>query len=199
MLTADLGATALFAVEGAIAAVTARLDVFGVLTIAFVTALGGGIARDLVIGAGPPVSFRYQRYPIVAFAAGSVVCLLASPIREVPEWVIVTLDAGGLSLFAVSGARRALDFDLNGVSATMLGVLTGVGGGATQALLLGEVPVVLREQIYASAALLGAAAMVIGTRRGGDPARMMVLGGALCFALRMVGHWQGWHLPTVGG
>lgn len=198
VLAADLGATALFAFEGAIAGIGARLDVFGVLTVAFATALGGGISRDVVIGAGPPLAFRFKRYPIAAFGAGALVAIFASPLRDVPEWMVVTLDAGGLSLFAVSGARRALDFDLNGLSATMLGVLTGVGGGVIQALLLGEVPVVLREHIYASAALLGAGAMVIGVRRGGSPARMMVLGGALCFALRIVSYWQGWNLPTIG-
>jgi uncharacterized membrane protein YeiH len=193
-----MGATALFALEGAIVAASADLDVFGVLTVAFATALGGGIVRDLVIGAGPPLAFRFKRYPTVAFAAGALVVLFGGPVRDIPEWVLVTLDAGGLSLFAVSGARRALDFGLNGLSATMLGVLTGVGGGAIQALLLGEVPIVLREHIYASAALLGAGVMVAGVKRGGAPARMMALGGMLCFALRIVSYWQGWNLPTVG-
>lgn len=199
MLVADLGATALFAVEGAIASIDARLDLFGVLVVACATALGGGIIRDVVIGAGPPVSLRFSRYPLVAFAGGALVFLLAGPLRDIPEWLLVTLDAGGLSLFAVSGARRALDFELNALSATLLGVLTGVGGGILQALLLNRVPGVLSENIYASAALLGAGAMVIGVRRGGSPARMMVLGAALCFALRMVSFWQGWNLPTIGG
>jgi uncharacterized membrane protein YeiH len=198
VLATDMGATALFALEGAIIAASAELDVFGVLTIAFATALGGGISRDIVIGAGPPLAFRFKRYPTVAFLAGAMVILFAGPVRDIPEWVVITLDAGGLSLFAVSGARRALDFGLNGLSATMLGVLTGVGGGVIQALLLGEVPIVLREHIYASAALLGAAVMVVGVRRGGAPVRMMVLGGVLCFALRMLSYWQGWNLPTVG-
>ena len=199
VLGADLGATALFAVEGAIASIDVRLDLFGVLVVAFATALGGGIIRDVVIGSGPPVSLRFSRYPLVAFAGGALVFLLATPLRGIPEWLLVTLDAGGLSLFAVSGARRALDFELNAVSATLLGVLTGVGGGILQALLLNRVPSVLSENIYASAALFGAGVMVIGVRRGGAPGRMMLIGAVLCFALRMISFWQGWNLPTIGG
>lgn len=108
VLIADLGATALFALEGALAAIAAGLDLFGILVVGFATALGGGITRDMVIGAGPPLAMRMQRYPITALAAAVVAIVLAIPAREIPDGVLVALDAGGLSLFAVSGARRAL-------------------------------------------------------------------------------------------
>ena len=81
----------------------------------------------------------------------------------------------------------------------MLGVLTAVGGGVIQSLLLSEVPSVLRGEIYASAALLGAIVSVVGIGRGAAPARAMALGGALCFTLRMISYWQGWDLPTLHG
>jgi len=196
---ADVAATVLFALEGAIASIAVRLDLFGVLTVAFATALGGGITRDAVVGATPVRALRFKRYPVAAFAAGLAVFVFASEAREIPEWLIVTLDAAGLGLFAVAGAKVGLDRDLNGVSATMLGVLTAIGGGVIQALLLGEVPPVLREHIYASAALVGAALTVFGIRRGGDPARLMALGALACFALRMLAYWQDWNLPTIGG
>jgi uncharacterized membrane protein YeiH len=144
-------------------------------------------------------ALRFKRYPVAAFAAGLAVFVFAAQAREIPEWLIVTLDAAGLGLFAVAGAKVGLDRDLNGVSATMLGVLTAIGGGVIQALLLGEVPPVLREHIYASAALVGAAVTVLGIRRGGDPARLMALGAFVCFALRMLAYWQDWNLPTIGG
>lgn len=195
----DIAATVLFALEGAIASIALRLDLFGVLVVAFATALGGGITRDAVVGATPVRALRYRRYPLAAFAAGLAVFVFAAEARQIPEWLLVTLDAGGLSLFAVAGARVGLDHGLNGISATMLGVLTAVGGGVIQALLLGEVPSVLREHVYASAALAGAAAMILGGKRGGDPARMMVLGAGVCFALRMLAYWQDWNLPTIGG
>ncbi|GIK78426.1 MAG: trimeric intracellular cation channel family protein [Acidobacteria bacterium] len=198
VLVADLGATAMFALEGALAAIAAGLDLFGILVVGFATALGGGIIRDMVIGAGPPLAMRLRRYPIAALAAAAVAIALAIPAREIPEGILVALDAGGLALFAVSGARRALDFGLNEISAALLGALTGVGGGVIQAILLNRVPAVLVEEIYASAALLGAVTMIVGVRRGAPAGPMMALGAAVCFALRMVGWWQGWDLPTVG-
>lgn len=197
MVACDLGATAFFAVEAAILSIDARLDLFGVLTVAFAAALGGGIVRDVVIADGPPLALRFKRYPLLAFSGGALVFLFADILRDSPEWAMVTIDAAGLSLFAVAGARRGLDFKLNGVSATMIGVLTAVGGGVIGALLLNEVPSVLRGDIYASAALLGAAVAVLGIQRGLNPARVMALGGILCFALRMVSHWQDWNLPTL--
>jgi uncharacterized membrane protein YeiH len=198
VLIADLGATSLFALEGAFAAVAADLDLFGVLVVGFATALGGGIVRDMVIGSGPALAMRLRAYPIAAFAGAALAIVLAIPAREIPDGVLVALDAGGLSLFAVSGARRALDFGLNDISAALLGVLTGVGGGVIQAILLDRVPTVLVEQIYASAALLGAVTMIIGVRRGAPAGPMMALGAAVCFGLRMISWWQGWNLPTVG-
>lgn len=198
VLIVDLGATSLFALEGALAAIAAGLDVFGVLVVGFATALAGGIIRDMVIGSGPPLAMRLKRYPIAAFAAATLAILLAIPAREVPDGVLVALDAGGLSLFAVSGTRRALDFGLNEISAALLGVLTGVGGGVIQAILLNRVPTVLVQEIYASAALLGAVTLIVGVRRGAPVGPMMALGAAVCFGLRMVSWWQGWNLPTVG-
>lgn len=198
VLVADLGATAMFSLEGALAGIAAGLDPLGVLVVGFATALGGGIIRDMVIGAGPPLAMRLQRYPITAFGAAALAIVLAFPAREIPDGVLVALDAGGLSLFAVSGARRALDFGLNDISAALLGTLTGVGGGVIQAILLNQVPTVLVREIYASAALLGAVTLIVGVRRGAPAGQMMALGAVVCFGLRMVSWWQGWDLPTVG-
>jgi uncharacterized membrane protein YeiH len=198
VLGCDLAATALFALEGATAGVHAHLDVFGVLVVAFATALGGGIVRDVILGATPPASFAYARYPLTAFVAGFLVFLFAGPVRDIPTDVIVTLDAAGLALFAVSGARKALDYELNWLSAILMGVLTGVGGGVIRDLLLNRVPGVLVIDVYASAALVGAAAMVLASRRGMGAAQAMVVGGVLCFALRMVAYLAHWNLPTGG-
>lgn len=198
VLAADLGATALFALEGALVAIAADLDLFGILVVGFATALGGGIIRDMVIGAGPPLAMRLRRYPIAALAAAALAIALAIPAREIPDGVLVALDAGGLALFAVSGAQRALDFGLNEISAALLGTITGVGGGVIQAILLNRVPAVLVEDVYASAALLGAVTMIVGVKRGAPAGTMMALGAAVCFGLRMISWWQGWNLPTVG-
>jgi uncharacterized membrane protein YeiH len=169
VLGSDLAATLLFAVEGATVAVNARLDLFGILVIAFVTALGGGMIRDVLLGDNPPAALRFTRYPIAAFIGGFVVFLFSSQVRKISPDVIVVLDAAALSLFAVSGARKALDFETNGLAAALLGMITGVGGGVMRDVLVNRVPLILVAEIYASAAFVGAAAMVIGVAKGGRP------------------------------
>jgi uncharacterized membrane protein YeiH len=195
VLGVDLAATSVFAVEGASAAVNADLDVFGVLVLGFVTALGGGIIRDLLIGDTPPAAFRDQRYLLTALAGALVAFAIFAPISHAPHWLLTVLDAGGLSLFAVSGTAKALDFGANDLTAVICGVLTGVGGGALRDILLNVVPAVLRVSVYASAALLGAVVMVLGLRLGQPRGRMMVVGGVACLALRLLAAWQHWNLP----
>jgi len=193
----DLAATLVFAVEGALAAVAAGLDVLGVLVVAFATALAGGIIRDLLIGAVPPASIRYQRYAVTALAAGGAVFCFHYAIDDIPSGVLTALDAAGLGLFAVAGAEKALLYGINPFMSVLLGGVTGVGGGSVRDILLGRIPAVLRVEVYAAAALLGAAVMVVGTARGGRRGVMMVAGAACCFTLRVVAHWQDWNLPTA--
>jgi uncharacterized membrane protein YeiH len=195
LLVVDLAAVTVFAVEGALVAVDVRLDVVGVLVLAFATALAGGIIRDLLIGAVPPASIVDQRYPIATLAAGAVVFCLHGLIDDVPSGLLDTLDAAGLSLFAVAGADKALLHRIGPVVAVLLGAVTAVGGGTVRDLLIGEVPAVLRIDVYATAALLGAAVMVAGVVRGLPRAPMMAAGAACCFVLRMLAVWQGWSLP----
>jgi uncharacterized membrane protein YeiH len=191
----DLAATFVFAVEGASRAVNAGLDVFGVLVLGFVTALGGGIIRDLLIGDTPPAAFRDQRYMATALVGALIAFAIFAPISSAPAWLLTVLDAGGLSLFAVSGARKALDFGANDLTAMICGVLTATGGGALRDVLLNVVPAVLRVSVYASAALLGTIVMIAGVRLGQPRGRMMALGGAACLVLRLLAaHWH-WNLP----
>src|ERR1700678_163561 len=129
LLAIDLVGTALFAAEGASTAMQARLDLLGLLVLAFVTALGGGIIRDLLIGDAPPSSIRNWNYPAVALAAGAAGFVLHASSAGINPWVVTTLDAAGLSFFAVAGATKALEFNLHPLLATMMGGITGVGGG----------------------------------------------------------------------
>ena len=198
VLAFDLAATFLFGLEGASSAVDGKLDLFGVLVLGFVTALGGGIIRDLIIGDVPPAAFRFQRYIFAAVLGAAIAFVVFTPVAQAPTWVLISLDAGGLSLFAVSGASKSLLFGTNALSAIILGVVTGTGGGVIRDVLLNKVPAILRVDVYASAALLGAAVMTIGVRRGQPRGRMMFIGGGLCFALRLVAAWQHWGLPRAG-
>lgn len=199
LLTIDLIGTFVFAVEGAMAAVQGNLDILGVLVLAFATALGGGIIRDVLIGAVPPNSIRDWRYPAVAFAGGAVVFFQNSFVDKVPEGLIITLDAAGLALFAVAGAAKALDFNIHPFLATLMGGITGVGGGTIRDVLLARIPSVLHSDVYAAAALAGAAAMILALRLKMRPAVATAIGIAVCFTLRMVAVHEHWNLPKVAG
>jgi uncharacterized membrane protein YeiH len=199
LLVIDLIGTALFAAEGATTGVHARLDLLGVLVVAFVTALGGGILRDLLLGAVPPSSIRDWRYAATALGAGMAVFVLRTPIAASGEGWVQVLDAAGLSLFAVAGAAKAIDFGIHPLLATMLGGLTGVGGGTMRDVLLTQVPTVLRADIYAAAALLGAAVTVAIRRSGRRPLVADLSGIAVCFATRMLAVHFHWNLPVAAG
>jgi uncharacterized membrane protein YeiH len=197
LLAIDLIGTFVFAVEGAMAAVQSSLDILGLMVLAFATSLGGGIIRDVLIGAVPPNSIRDWRYPAAAFAGGAVVFFQSSFVNKVPESLIVTLDAAGLALFAVAGAAKALDFNIHPLLATLMGGITGVGGGTIRDVLLARIPSVLRADVYAAAALAGAAATILSLRLKMRPAIATTIGIVVCFTLRMLAVHQHWNLPRV--
>lgn len=199
LLAIDLIGTFVFAVEGASAAIQGNLDILGLMVLAFATALGGGIIRDILIGAIPPNSIRDWRYPAVAFAGGAVVFFQSSFVNKVPESLVVTLDAAGLALFAVAGAAKALDFNIHPFLATLMGGITGVGGGTIRDVLLARIPSVLHSDVYAVAALAGAAAMILSLKLKFRPALATTIGFVACFALRMVAVHRHWNLPKVVG
>jgi uncharacterized membrane protein YeiH len=199
LLTVDLAGTLLFAVEGATSAIAGRLDFLGLMVLAFATALAGGIIRDLLIGAAPPSSLRDWRYAFVAFAGGAIVFFFHRHVREIPESVIMVLDAAALGLFAVAGTEKALVYNMHPFVAVLLGTITAVGGGTIRDVLLAQVPTVLRADVYATAAMAGSTIMVLGGRLGLPPSLAAALGGVSCFTLRVVSVWQHWNLPKVAG
>ncbi|TFY99032.1 trimeric intracellular cation channel family protein [Ramlibacter humi] len=192
----DLAGTFVFALSGGMAAVKHRLDLFGVLVLSFAAANTGGITRDLLIGAVPPGAVSDWHYLGVSVLAGLLTFRFPSRIRE--DWSPVLLfDAAGLALFAVTGAGKALAHGLNPVMATLLGMLTGIGGGMARDVLLSRVPAVLRADLYAVAALAGAA-VVVGASALQLPAVPSALAGAgLCFGLRVLAMKHGWQLPVA--
>jgi uncharacterized membrane protein YeiH len=197
LLTIDLIGTFVFAVEGATAAIQGDLDLLGLMVLSFATALAGGIIRDLLIGAIPPGAIRDWRYAAVAFLAGAVVFFWHRYVSQVPETFIMVVDAAGLGLFAVAGAAKALDYGIHPFMAVLMGGITGVGGGTVRDILLARVPTVLRSDIYAVAALAGAAVMVVGLSSGLPPTLTTITGALVCFALRVIAVWRHWNLPRV--
>ncbi len=197
VLVADLAGTFVFAVEGAIAAMQHGLDLFGVLVVSFVVALGGGVIRDLLIGASPPSAVRDWHYPALAFFAGLLTFVLHGFLPDISQPLLTALDAAGLSLFAVAGAQKALSFGMAPLIAALMGTITGCGGGVVRDILLARVPLILEADIYASAAFIGGTVLILGRRLGLPPITAALLGGLACFALRMLAVTYGWQLPKA--
>ncbi len=196
LVVLDLAGTFVFALSGGMSGVRHRLDLFGVLVLSFAAGNAGGLTRDLLLGATPPPAISDWRYIGVSFAAGLLTFFCAPIIRRLRSSVLV-LDAAGLALFAVSGTLKALAAGLNPVAAMLLGVLTGVGGGMLRDLLVSETPAVLRGELYASAALAGAAVVVLGHLLRVPTPTGAIVGAALCFILRYLAIRRGWRLPVA--
>jgi uncharacterized membrane protein YeiH len=192
----DLIGTFVFALSGATLGVRKQLDLFGVLVLSFAAAVSGGIARDLLIGATPPVALAQWHYLAITCLAGLVTFFRYHDVERLRNPVQV-FDAIGLALFAVTGTAKALAAGLGPVGAMLLGMLTGIGGGIARDILVARVPVVLQSELYAVAALAGAAVVVAGNRLQLPGAPVLVAGALLCFGLRFMAIRHGWHLPVA--
>ena len=192
----DFVGTFVFALSGAVAAVRRELDLFGVLVLSLVAAITGGILRDLLIGAVPPATLVDWRYLVIALSAGILTFYCPPLIRKLRNPVQL-FDAAGLALFAVTGAQKALFYGLDAPMAALLGMLTGIGGGMARDVLLTDIPVVLRAELYAVAALAGASIVVIGDVLDTPPAVTTLTGAVVCFGLRLGSLYWGWHLPKA--
>jgi uncharacterized membrane protein YeiH len=193
----DLLGVAVFAVSGALAAVHARLDVFGVMVLAIVTALGGGIMRDVLLGVTPPSTLRQWPYLVVPAVVALVVFRWHPAVARLRPGVQLA-DALGLALFVTTGTTVALGSGAPAVTAALVGVITGVGGGVLRDVLLNEVPTVLRREIYALAAAGGAAVIVAGDRLGLPPVPVAFAGAALVAVVRVLALWRHWNVPVAG-
>jgi uncharacterized membrane protein YeiH len=196
LIAFDLGGTFVFALSGATAGVKHRLDLFGVLVLSFAAGNSGGIARDVMIGAVPPAAISDWRYIAVSMLAGLITFYGYRIIDRLSSPVLV-FDAAGLALFAVSGADKALAFHSGPVAATLLGMLTGIGGGILRDILVSEIPTVLRTELYAIAALIGSALVVVGNILHVPAPAAAVSGALLCFGLRFIAMRRGWQLPIA--
>ena len=196
-LILDLLGTFVFALSGAVAARQRGLDIFGIFSVSFSVACGGGIIRDLCIGAVPPAGLTNGLYMVMVVAATittigfyRVVAILTQPV--------LLFDALGLSVFAVTGARKAIAFGLNYDGAILLGIVTAVGGGVIRDVLLNRIPVILTREIYASAAMIGAMIVVGGDYLGYTKEIVAIVAIIFCFGLRFLGLHFHLNLPSFG-
>ncbi|MFO7641147.1 MAG: trimeric intracellular cation channel family protein [Candidatus Competibacteraceae bacterium] len=187
-----------FGVTGGLLAVRRGFDLFGILVLAMVTALAGGITRDVLIADLPPASFQTSAYLMVALAAGAT-CFVTHRLLQRLRHPIMVFDALGLGVFATLGCEKALRFGLDPLVAILIGVLSAAGGGIIRDLLVAEAPRILKEEIYAAAALLAAVIVVIGDALAWPSVAVATSAIMAGFALRVLSVAFHWRLPRAPG
>ena len=198
--------TVAFAVSGAMVAIKKKVDIFGVLVLSAVTALGGGIIRDVIIGSFPPRMFSDYRYVLAALAVALLVFCVAYIFRNAYQKSENTVDninnifdAIGLGIFTVTGAKVAIEsgFTKNGILVVCLAVLTGVGGGLLRDMMICEIPFILKKRIYAIASILGGTAYYLMVTHGVHFRVATVISVALVFIIRIIATVFKIDLPRV--
>lgn len=190
----DLLGTAAFAASGAWAGVRRDMDVFGVLLLGMVTATGGGTLRDLLIGDTPPFIFHNETYLYLSLVVSLAVFLLHGKMAFIAQ-PLLYFDAIGLGTFVVIGTNKALAFNLGLLGVIMMGVITATAGGMVRDILSNEVPLVLRNEVYASACLAGGALFYL-LRHTPLPEELTLLITALTvIIIRLLAIRYNWSLP----
>ncbi|ALV07269.1 putative membrane protein YeiH [Roseateles depolymerans] len=186
--------TIAFAVSGALVGVRKRFDLFGVLFLAFVVSVAGGMIRDVLIGAIPPAAMMEIHYFVIAVLSGLATFFWSAHIVHYQR-LMQFLDAVGLALFAVVGTQKAIQFGIHPVMSALMGMITGIGGGMIRDVLSGEIPFVLRADLYALAALMAGAVVALGHYLELPPVYPVLAGAGLCMFLRMMAIYFGWRAP----
>ena len=194
----DLLGIFVFAISGALLGVRRGFDLIGMLVLAESTALGGGVVRDLVIGAVPPAAFVDTTYLVIPILATAVTFFVHRQIDRIAVAVLV-FDAGGLGLFCVSGTVKALAYGLGPVQAVALGVTTAVGGGILRDVLANEVPTILRSdsELYAIPALIASTIVAVAWQTVGITPLVEIAAACVGFLLRIAALRYGWRAPRA--
>ncbi|HEY3611034.1 MAG TPA: trimeric intracellular cation channel family protein [Pseudonocardiaceae bacterium] len=187
-----------FAMSGALAGARARLDVFGVAVVGVTTALGGGVIRDVMLGVHPPTALLHWPFLTVAAVVSLAVFWLQPQVVRLRRAMLLA-DAVGLGVFVTSGTSTALALGVPRYDAWLVGMTVGIGGGVVRDLLLREIPLVLRREIYALAALAGGVLVVLGDWLRLPAGPVALVGAALVVAIRVVALWRRWNAPTAPG
>ena len=193
----DLAGIFVFALSGALVGIRIRLDIVGVLVLAGLTGLGGGVLRDVLIGDVPPAALDDWRYLLVPVLAGLIAFRFHPRLARIERY-IDWFDAFGLGLFCVTGATKAMSYGLPPVTSVLLGVLTGIGGGLLRDVAAGRTPSVLKEDVYALPALAGSIVVVTAWQVGLFHPWVEFTGAALCIVLRLLAIRHGWQMPRPG-
>lgn len=193
LLSLDLMGTVVFAITGLLAASRHQLDLFGALVLAMVTAVGGGTLRDLILGV--PVFWLSHTEYLYLIIVTTVLVAIYRRTHVIPTKVLLLLDAIGLAVFTIIGAQKAMSLGYADIIAVMMGVMTGVVGGMIRDILVGEVPLILRQEIYATASFLGASVYVVANYWMGWFELVIALSMLATLIARLGGVFLGWRLP----
>ncbi len=188
----ELIGVAAFAISGATAAIKKKMDIFGVIVLAVVTAIGGGVIRDVVMDNGVPVFFTRYEYIIVILAASVFVVLFKRYIK----WknIFFLFDAIGLAVFSIYTGVKALEMDYNFLSFIFVCLITGVGGGMMRDVLIREIPMVLKKEIYATASIIGSVVLWICYPLIGTQISAYIAIGVIIL-IRIISKWLNINLP----
>jgi len=190
----DLFGTAVFALTGALRAITKQLDLMGAVVLAIVTALGGGMMRDALIGRHPPAAFIDETYLLIAIVTGLLTFFWGRRIQEQESWLIA-FDAIGLGVFTLVGAWVAQQAGLGVTGTVFIAMLTATGGGVLRAMLVAEIPFILKKEVYASASLIGALTFLL-LNASDAPATLTIWAViAVTIAVRLTAWRWNLHLP----
>jgi len=193
----DLLGVAVFATSGALAGMLAGLDLFGVLVLASITAVGGGTIRDVLLGYYPVFWVR-DSGPLLTILAATAFTVVWVQHLPVPRDALLVADAFGLALFAISGAQVAERANCRPLVTILMGTLTGAGGGVLRDVLSAKVPLILRQDIYATAAIAGIALYLLLRAVKVSTAAAFFVGVVTVVAIRLASIAFGLHLPIVG-
>lgn len=192
----DLVGTAAFAASGALAGIRRKMDLFGVMVLGLVTAIGGGTLRDLLLGDNPPFCFKNETYLYLAVAVSLLTFALYRHMNSMRQSLLF-FDAIGLGTFVVIGTEKALYFKLGLLGAVMMGVITATAGGITRDVLANQIPLILRKEIYASACLTGSILLVLLVHAGTDRSLALLIAAATVIAVRLLAIRFNWALPRA--
>jgi uncharacterized membrane protein YeiH len=192
----ELAGLYVFATSGALLAIQKGFDLVGIVILAMLTALGGGILRDLIIGDTPPAAFTDVAYLVIPVAAAAVT-FVAHPVMQRLAFTVLVFDAAGLGLFCVTGTLKALDYHLGSVQAVLLGVTTAVGGGVLRDITARETPALVRmhTDLYAIPATSGAIVIAVANQIGLPEAGFAIGAAVFVFAFRIVAMLRNWKAP----
>ncbi|WP_257296224.1 trimeric intracellular cation channel family protein [Endozoicomonas sp. YOMI1] len=193
----DLFGTAVFAISGVWLACRKDMDLFGAMVLAFVTAVGGGTIRDVLLSTTPVFWIKDTLYLLVILAT-TLFAIVVRQWHERSKWILQVSDALGLAVFVVIGVTKSLSFGVEPLVAIMMGVLTGCGGGAIRDMLAGEIPMVLRKEIYASAAMAGGAVFILLEPLLNNINYTSIVAAAVVLLLRLMAVYKGLSLPRFG-